>query len=55
VGTRGRPLRDLHDSPALGASQSRVRGVEEKARVDCEVGEVRVRDLRADVRPGNIH
>jgi hypothetical protein len=29
-------LRDLHDSPALGASQSRVLGVEEKARVACE-------------------
>jgi hypothetical protein len=52
VGTRGRPLRDLHDSPALGASQSRVLGVEEKARVDCEGVEVRVRDLRAEVRPG---
>ena len=51
VGTRGRPLRDLHDSPALGASQSRVRGVEENARVDCEGVEVRVSDLRAEVRP----
>ena len=54
VGTRGRPLRDLQDSPALGASQSRVLGVDEKARDDCEGVEVRVRDLRAEVRPG-IH
>jgi hypothetical protein len=47
-------LRDLQDSPALGASQSRVRGVEENARVACEgvrVGVI-VRDLRAEVRPG---
>ena len=47
-------MRDLHDSPALGASQSRARGVEEKARVDCEGVELRVRDLRAEVRPGKF-
>ena len=45
-------MRDLHDSPALGANQSRVRGVEENARVACERVGVRVRDLRAEVRPG---
>ena len=43
-------MRDLHDSPALGANQSRVRGVEENARVACERVGVRVRDLRAEVR-----
>lgn len=36
----------------MGISQSRVRGVEEKAREeDCEEVGVRVRDRRADVRP----
>jgi hypothetical protein len=44
----------LQDSPALGISQSRVRGVEEKAREEVDgVGE-RVRDRRADVRPGVV-
>ena len=32
VGTRGRPLRDLVLSPALGESQSRAVEVEEKGR-----------------------
>jgi hypothetical protein len=44
-------LRDLQDSPALGASQSRVLGVEEKAREVCEGVEAMARALRADVRP----
>ena len=48
-------MRDLHDSPALGANQSRVRGVEENARVACERVGVRVRDLRAEVRPREIY
>lgn len=42
----------MQDSPALGASQSRVRGVEEKAQEECEGVGVIVRDRRADVRPG---
>lgn len=54
VGTRGRPLRDLQDSPALGASQSRVLGVEEKAREACEGVGAMVRERSADVRPGMI-
>lgn len=35
----------------MGASQSRVLGVEEKAREECEGAGVMVRDRRADVRP----
>lgn len=57
VGTRGRPLRDLEDSPALGESQSRLRGVEEKFRVaggDRVGADVSVRASRADRRPENI-
>jgi hypothetical protein len=44
----------LQDSPALGISQSRVRGVEEKAREEDEGVELRLRDRRADVRPGMV-
>lgn len=53
VGHFGRPFLDLVDSPALGASQSSVRGVEEKARVwDCWAWEQSA--WRALRRPGLV-
>lgn len=57
VGTRGRPLRDLLLSPALGESQSCVRGVVWKERVEGGVDAIEVRGLdterscRAERRP----
>lgn len=57
VGTRGRPLRDLLLSPALGESQSSVRGVVWKERVEGDADATEGRELdkerscRADRRP----
>lgn len=53
VGTRGRPLRDLRDSPALGVSQLEGWGVEEKARTVCGVEADGRSERRAVLRAGD--